>query len=156
MSDEFKKLQKLIKNKQVELRLKKTLKDTFGVWIYWISETKKPKFVWKIFFIIYWLFSSEWFWVPFSIVLAIKINWLYLFGILMPFLIKKLFKPVGQGFIIFDAQNDEVLFDDLWVNRQIGIMSTKTRESAIHKDGVPEIIIDPYNQNWRDEIFKNF
>jgi len=101
-------------------------------------------------------FSSEWFWIPFSIILAIKINSFYLLGILMPFLITRLLEPIGQGFIIYDAQNDEVLFDDLWANKAVGIMSVAKHESVIHKNGVPDIIIDPYNQDWREQIIKLF
>jgi hypothetical protein len=154
MSKEFLKLQNLVKERKIELRLKKSMKDIFGIWIYWFSETKKPKFFWKTIFIFYWLFSSEWFWIPFSIILAIKVNLLYLLGILMPFLITRLLKPIGQGFMIHDAKNDEVLFDDLWANKTIGIMSTAKHESMIHKNGTPDIIIDPYNQDWREQINK--
>jgi hypothetical protein len=156
MSDEFKRLQRLINSKQVELKLKKSLNDTFGIWLYWISETKKPKFIWKIFFRMYWLFSSEWFWIPLSIFLAIKMNLFYLFGFLVPFLVTKIFKPIGQGFIIYDAQKNEELFDDLWDNQQIGIMSTKMSGSVLDQKEFPEIIIDSFNQNWREEIIKNF
>lgn len=154
MSKEFLRLQNLIKEKKVEIRLKKSVKDPFGIWIYWFSETKKPKFFWKTIFIFYWLFSSEWFWIPFSIILTIKINLFYLLGILMPFLITRLLKPIGQGFIIYDAQNDEVLFDDLWTNKAIGIMSIAKHESVVHKNGVPDIIIDSHNQDWREQINK--
>ena len=89
MSKEFLQLQNLIKEKKVEIRLKRSVKDTFNVWIYWFSETKKPRFFWKTIFIFYWLSSSELFWIPFSIILAIKINLFYLLGILMPFLITR-------------------------------------------------------------------
>lgn len=154
MSKEFSQLQNLIKERKVEIRLKKSVKDTFGIWIYWFSETKKPKFFWKTIFISYWLFSSEWFWIPISIILAIKVNKLYLLGFLMPLLITRLLKPIGQGFIIYDAQNDEVLLDDLWANKAIGIMSITKHESVIHKSRVPDIVIDPYNQDWREQINK--
>ncbi|MDP1760184.1 MAG: hypothetical protein Q8L01_01880 [Candidatus Woesebacteria bacterium] len=154
MTKEFLKLQNSIKENKIELKLKKSIKDNFGVWIYWFSETKKPKIFWKIIFVFYWLFSGDWFWIPLSIILAIKINLFYLLGILMPFLITRLLKPVGQGFIIYDAQNDEVLFDDLWANKAIGIMSVAKHDSVIHKDGVPDMIIDPYNRDWRKEINK--
>lgn len=152
MSNEFLQLQNLIKNGKIELKLKKSLKDTFGIWIYWISETKKPKVLWKTFFVLYWLFSSEWFWLPFSIFLAIKINWLYLLCILIPFLITKLLRPIGQGFIICDAQNDENLFDDLWANQLIGIMSTAKHESVVHRNGIPDTIIDSYSHDWREKV----
>lgn len=127
MSDEFKKLQKLIKNNKVEFRLKRSFTNTFGFWIYWFSETKKPKFVWKTFFIIYWLLSSFRFWIFVSIVLSVlKVNGIYLFASLTPFLIIRLFDEVGQGFIIYDAQNDEALFHLLWATNKIAIMITKT------------------------------
>lgn len=154
MSQEFSKLQNLIKENKAELRLKKSVKDTFGIWIYWFSETKKPKVIWKTVFGFYWLFSSEWFWLPFSVVLAIKINKLYLLGLLAPFLVTRLLKPIGQGFLIYDAQNNEVLFDDLWTNKIIGITSMKKHKSMIHKNGVPDITIDSYNQDWREQINK--
>jgi len=156
MSKEFLQLQNLIKEGKVELKLKKSVKDTFGIWIYWFSRTGRYKFFWKTIFILYWLLSSEWFWIPLSIILAIKVNKLYLLGFLIPFLITKLLKSIGQGFMIYDAQNDEVLFDDLWANKSIGIMSTTKHESVIHKSGVPDIIIDSYNQDWREQIIKRF
>ncbi len=148
-------LQNLIKEGKIELRLRKSLRDTFGFWIYWVSEIKKPKMFWKICFAFYWLFSSALFWIPCSIVLAIKINKLYLLFLLIPFLIKRLSGPIGQGFIIYDAQNDEVLFDDLWANKAIGIMSIAKHESVVHKNGVPDIMIDPHKHDWREEIDKN-
>jgi hypothetical protein len=86
--------------------------------------------------------------------LTIKINWLFLLCILVPFIITHLLGLVGQGFIIYDTQNNEDLFEDLWRNQAIGIASVKKRESMIHKDGVPEILIDSYNRDWRGEIGK--
>lgn len=154
MSDDFKKLQELINQRQFELGLKKSLKDPFGVWLYWMSETNKPKFMWKIFVSAYWLFSSEWFWIPISIVLAFKVSFFYLLGIFMSFLLTKIFAPIGRDLILSEAKNNEHLFDDLWHNDQIGIMSKRKRESAVHIKGTPEIIIDPYNQDWRVEVRK--
>ena len=69
-----------------------------------------------------------------------------------PLLITRLFKPIGQGFLIYDAQNNENLFDDLWTNQAIGIMSTAKHESMIRDNNIPDIIIDPYNQDWKEEI----
>jgi len=155
MTPEFKKLQYLIKKGVVKLRLKKHLKDPFHIWIYWFSETKKPKFFWKTIFVFYLLFSSEWFWIPFSITLTIKINKLYLLGLLMPFLITRLLKPVGKGFIIHDAQNDEALFNDLWANKLIGILSKKHKNNT-HKNKVLDIVIDSFNQDWKEQINKKF
>lgn len=74
----------------------------------------------------------------------------------MPFLITRLLKPFGYGFLIYDAKNDEGLFDDLWANKFIGITSTAKYESMVHKNGTPDIIIGPYNQDWREQIDKIF
>lgn len=158
MSEEFTKLQHLIKDNKAELRLKKSWsrKDIFGIWLYWYCKTKPS--VLNLFgksFILYWLFSSEWLWIPLSIILSIIIsNWFFLLCILIPFLITRLLAPIGQRFIFHDAQNNEDLFDDLWQNQAIGIMSVRKHESLIHKDSVPDIIIDPSNHDWRVEISK--
>lgn len=66
-SNEFILLQNLIKENKIKIRFKKTLKDTFGVWLYWYSEKKLKS---KIFWWLYWLISSEWLWIPLSIFIS--------------------------------------------------------------------------------------
>lgn len=150
-SNEFVLLQKLIKENKVELRLKKILKDSFGVWLYWYSETKLKS---KGLVYFYWFISSEWLWIPLAIIISIKTNYFYLLLIIVPFIITKIFKPIGEGFMIYDAKNNEALFQELWDNKFIGIFSMEKGESLIFKDGGPKFIIDSYRDNWRDEIIK--
>lgn len=150
-SNEFILLQNLIKENKIEIIFKKTLKDTFGVWLYWYSE-KKLKF--KVLFYLYWLISSEWLWIPLSIFISIKINYFYLLLTLIPFIITKIFKSIGEGFLSYEAKRDEVLFQELWDNKFVGIFSKSKIESLIHKEGVPNFVIDSLNQDWKVEIIK--
>jgi len=153
MTTDFVRLQKLIEGKVVELRLKKKIKDNFYLWLYWYSKRKKPRFIWVPLYFTYWLFSSEWFWLPFSAVLALEINKWFLLGLVFPFTIRKILSPIGQGFLLYDAQNDEALFDGLWENKVIGIVSVMRRERLTYNDGVPDIIIDSTIQSdWREQI----
>jgi hypothetical protein len=156
MSEEFIKLQQLIKENKAELRLKKpkTPCQHFFLWLYWDCETRPSilNLYGKSFTLVYWVLLNELVWIVLSIVLAIIVNWFFLLCILVPVIIKPLLNPIGQGFMIYDAQHNEDLFDDLWQNQAIGIFSSKKHESLVHKDGVPDIIIDPYSQDWRDEI----
>ena len=152
MSREFSLLQILIKDRKVELRLKKSLKDPFAIWAYWAGETRKPKLFWKILFASYWLFSSEWLWIPLSIFFAVKFGWFYLLCLLTPFFITQLSKPIGQVFLVSEARKNESLLDDLWQNQMIGILSIAKHESPIHKNGTPDIIIDPSTHDWKKQI----
>ncbi len=158
MSEEFTRLQHLIKDNKAELRLKKSWlrKDVFGVWLYWYCKTKPS--VLCLFgksFILYWIFSSEWLWIPLSIVLSIiRNNWFFLLCILIPFIVERVLAPVGQSFTISNAQSNEDYLDDLWQNQAIGIVSVKKHASPIHQNGTPDIIIDSYGQDWKKEISK--
>jgi len=150
-SNEFILLQNLIKENKIEIRFKKILKDTFGVWLYWYSEKKLKS---KIFWWLYWLISSEWLWTPLSIFISIKINYFYLLLILTPFVITKIFKPIGEGFLSYDARKDEVLFQELWDNKFIGLFSKERKESIIPQEELPVFIIDSFNQDWKSKIIK--
>lgn len=88
--------------------------------------------------------------------MAVTISWFFLLCLLGPFVIGSFLGAIGHGFIIYDAENDEELFDDLWQNQAVCIASVKKRESVTHKGGVPEIMVTPYNQDWREEIGKSF
>lgn len=98
----------------------------------------------------------DWLWLPLAIFIGFRFGWP--FGLLAwvahYIMQKNILSRIGQGFMIYDAQNNEDLFDDLWQNQFIGIVSAKKHESLIHKDGVPDIIIDPSNDDWREEIDK--
>ena len=157
MSDEFTQLQNLIREGKAELLLKKSRckNDFFGLWLHWYCK-EKPSILnlYGKFFILYRLLIWDWLWIPLSIILAVKISWLFLLCLLAPITIVHLFGSIGHGFILYDAQNDEVFFDDLWQSQAISIASLKKRESVIHKDGVPENFIVPHNQDWREEIGK--
>jgi hypothetical protein len=158
-SEEFTHLQHLIKENKATLSLKKSRilgGQHFFLWLYWDCETRPSilNLFGKSFIFLHWVLLNELVWLALSIVLAILINWFFLLCILVPVIIKALLNPIGQGFMIYDARNNEDLFDDLWQNQEICIMSVKRHESPIHKDGVPDIIIEPYNQNWREKISK--
>lgn len=157
MSKEFIKLQDQINKGDLELMIKKSLyrQDIFGVWLYWHCKTKPSAL--NLFgkaYYLYFVFTMDWLWLPLVIFVGVRFGWL--FGVILwiahYFMQKKVFAGIGQGFTIYDAQNNEDLFDDLWQNQFIGIVSTKKRESNIHKDGVPEIIIDPSGDDWREKI----
>lgn len=158
MSEEFTKLQNLIKEGKAELLLKKSWRrnDIFGLWLHWHCK-EKPSLInfYGKSFILYRLLIWDWLWIPLSIILAVKISWLFLLCLLTPFTIVSLVGPIGHGFIIYDAQNDEDLFDDLWQNQAISIASVKKHESMVHKNGVPDIMIVPHKHNWREEIDGN-
>lgn len=157
MSEEFTKLQNLIKEGKVELLLKKSWRknNIFGLWLCWYCK-EKPSILnlYGRSFVLYRLLIWDWLWIPLSIILAVKFSWLFLLCLLAPFTIVSLLGPIGHGFVIYDAQNNEDFFDDLWQNQAISIASVKKHESMIHKDGVPEIMIVPYNQDWREKIGK--
>ena len=155
MSEEFVKLQKLVQEEKLELRLKKFLKDCFGIYLYWVCNTKPAAS--NLFgkaFILYWVITSDWFWIILAVIFAIKFTPWFLILILVPFILTKLLEPVGLKMVITAVLENENLFEDLWKNQMIGIMSTKMRESVLHSGGVPEIIIDPINKNWKIEINK--
>lgn len=151
-SGEFTFLQELLKRKIFKILLKKTLKDEFGVWLHWSCKTR-PSFLngFGITWYIYWIFSSEWFWIPFAIFMGYKFTWLYLLLILVSPLITRLLRPVGHGFLIYDAQVNEELFDDLWNNNLVGIASTEMYTSPGSGKATPKIIIMP-PQAWKDEM----
>jgi|GEM_PF-3164325 len=154
MTEEYKKLQKLIKENIVEISLKKSIKDIFGIWLYWYGK-ENPNLLnlWGKLFYLYWIISSEWLWIPLSIVLSIRYeSILSLFLILIPLILTRILKPIGQDFMICDAKNNEKLFEELWENRLIGILSIEKKSSLVHKKGTPTFIIDSHNKNWRTEI----
>lgn len=146
MSSEFVKLQKLLQENRIELKFKKTVKDSFGLWLYWISKTRNPKIIYKLIYVFYWLFSSEWLWFPASIYLTIKFSLLCLLLLSFPWLISHIFSIFGQSLLINDAKKNESLFIDLWQNRLLGIFSSETINDR------PKFVIDSFNQNWRDYI----
>ena len=148
MSKEFSLLKALIQEGKIELRLKKSLKDPFGVWLYKNNKTKENKFIWKVLVASYWLFTSEWFWLPFSIVLAIKASWIFLFCLLVPLLMAAYFGSIGKELMISEAQNDESVLDALWENQFIGILSKEKYEGR----QTPIFIIDPHELDWRSGI----
>ncbi|MBF0595212.1 MAG: hypothetical protein HQL22_09615 [Candidatus Omnitrophica bacterium] len=152
MGQEYKRLQELLKSNILRLELKNSLKDLFGLWVYWQCKTK-PSVI-NLFgkaFLLYWIISCDWVWVPLAIVLAIKISWWFLLIILTPYVITQILGFWGRGFILFDVANDENFFDDLYRNSFIGIFSAANRDSMLHKEGVPEKII-LYPKDWRREI----
>ena len=159
MSEEFIKLQGLIHKEKLELRTKKSLykNDIFGVWLYWYCKTKPSALnLCGNAYYIYFILTTDWLWLPLAIFIGFKFSWLYglLIWLIHYIVQKKILSEIGQNLMIKDALINEVLFDDLWNNQAIGIMSVKKHESAIHKDGVPDLIIDPSNQNWREVIDK--
>jgi hypothetical protein len=157
MSDEFIKLDDLINKGKLELRIKKSLnkKDVFGIWFFWYCKTKPS--VLNLFgnaFYVYFILTTDWFWLPLAVFIGFKFGWIYgLLTWVVHYIIQRIvFSGIGQGFMLYDAQHNENLFDDLWQNQSIGILSVKKRDSVMHEDGVPVIIIDPHNQDWRKEI----
>jgi hypothetical protein len=160
MSNEFKILYKLMNEKKVQFKLKKSIKDNFIMFLLISKETKSSKFPYKIILNLYLILLNDWIWIIFSIILAIKIDPFYLLMILIPILIKRFLNSVGQGFIIYDAQNNEKVFDILWKNQVIGIFSTETKEDLVINEvnlskgrkPIPKIIIDSYGQDWREEL----
>ena len=158
MSEEFIKLQNLIKENKAALRTKKVKNagHYFFLWIYWDCTTRPSilNLFGKSYLLIWYVLLNDVVWIAVSIILAIVMNnWFFLLLIAVPMILKIfILNPIGQGFIIYDAQHNEELFDDLWQNQLIGIFSVKKHESPIHKEGTPDIIIDPYNMDWRVEI----
>lgn len=84
----------------------------------------------------------------------IKINYFYLILVLIPFVITKIFKPIGEGFLSYEAKKDEVLFQELWNNKLIGLFSNTINEGPINKEGTHIVIIDSLNRDWKSEIIK--
>lgn len=157
MSDEFKKLQDLINKGKLELKIKKSLsrQDIFGIWFYW--QCKKKPAVINLFgtaYYIYFVLTMDWLWLPLAIFIGFKFGWIYgLLTWLVHYIVqKKILSRIGQDFMIYDAQRNENLFDELWQNQSIGILSTRKKGSLVQKDGVPEVIIDPHRHDWRKEI----
>ncbi|MCX6756074.1 MAG: hypothetical protein NTX85_01925 [Candidatus Nomurabacteria bacterium] len=148
-SEEFIKLKELISAKKVELRLKRFIKDPFGIWIYYICKTKLSSLY---LFYIYWPLLNVWVWFSLSIFLAFKLNWVYILLFLVPILLKRLLKPIGQGLILADVEINEEMLNGLWQSKAIVICSTNKIDSVIHKGGVPSFIINSHDQNWRYEI----
>lgn len=161
MSKEFEELQSLLKQNRCELKLKKHIKDMFLLWLHGVSSTR-PSF-WNLFGYaggVYMILLNEIIWIIVSIFVAYNYGWIYLILIFVPVVIKVILKPVGQGFIIADLQENEALFNALWDRKAIGICSIKKRKSTIHKNGIPEVIIDSddslpgYVGDWKSQLSK--
>lgn len=159
MSDEFKTLQYLIKKGEFDLILKRSItrNNIFGVWLYWYCKTK-PSVI-NIFgtsFYIYYIFSNDWLWLALSVIIGYKFGWMLglLTWAIHYFIQKHVFDGIGQGFMLYDAQTNEELFDELWQNQSIGIVSVRKHKSPIHREGVPDMFIDSRSHDWKKELNK--
>ncbi len=174
MSKEFQKLKELHKESKIFISYKKSM-DPFQVWLLWFSgwlgKLKKGKLIWKFFYILYWVITSFWIWIIFSLTMTIVYNnKLYLLCVLIPFIITHLCRSVGHGFLTYDMLQDEKMLDTLWSKGLVGgILSTKKKNWGEEKDEIinelgkkysahhPEIAIWSYNnKDWREELLKNF
>ncbi len=159
MTEEFKRLQSLLSSGKCELKLKRHIKDNFGLWLHGVSTTRPS--AWNLFgyaggvymFLLSWII-----WVPVTFFFGYKYGWIYLTIILVPYLIRMILRPVGQGFLLADLKVNEDLFESLWDRKAIGICSIKKRESLIHKEGIPEVMVDSdtgrpgYVTDWKSQI----
>jgi hypothetical protein len=156
-------LQELAHKNIIEIRTKKNFTSEFGTWLYWVCKTKPS--IWNLFgflfypyLIFYYSLSFAFIWLPLLFIIM-KFSWWYwllsfLIGItVVPLFIKRVIDAVGQGFIIFDALQNEELFDDLWQNNFIGILGKETYISPGTGIATPKIIINSPH-DWREEIFE--
>jgi hypothetical protein len=161
MSKEFEYLQLLLNQKKFELKLKHHIKDMFGLWLHGVSVTRPA--LWNLFGYargVYMFLFSLIVWIPVTLFLGYKYGWIYLFVFFIPYLVRIILKPIGQGFLLADLKVNEDLFNMLWNRKAIGICSIKKKESVVHKNGVPEVIIDSdigmpgYVGDWKSQLSK--
>jgi hypothetical protein len=174
MTEEFKVLKELYKEKKIFISYKRSM-DPFQVWLLWfsgwLSKLKEGKLIWKFFYIFYWVITSFWTWTIFAIgTTLIYNNKFYLLCIFIPFIITHLFRQVGYGFLTYDILQDEQMLDTLWTMGLVaGILSTDKINWEVEKDEITKEIAKKYwsnhsrvyiwsynNKDWRQELLKNF
>lgn len=156
MSEEFKLLNKLYKDKKLSLRFKNS-SDPFGVWLYWVCKLNPSALnLYGYAFYIYFLLTMDWLWLPLSIFVGFKYGWYFGLGlwIIHHILQKSFFSRIGQGLITRDALKTEDTFDAFWENNSFLIASISKKKSHEISAGLPEVIIYPPN-DWRFELNQN-
>ncbi len=111
----------------------------------WLIYKDNQTMLWIYSF--FWFFTSEWFWVPFSIFLAWKFNtwWLIIVGIAFSWIVDEIMKFITYYFLPDSILRDESLLNYFWEQRppHISILSTKEKWDDSLKRKRPIIIIIP-------------